>query len=108
MTAFDDAYINQLRNEDAAALDAFRACHRLTEVERERAMAWTAANRKDRIRPLYRVAATPQRIVVTSCRDEDDEPWGDPVGLGMPRPRRRHPLATLLIHALTAKYRRVL
>ena len=38
-------------------------------------------------------------------RDVDDEPWGDPVGLGMPR--RRMTLLGALWHVATWKLRRV-
>ena len=67
---------------------------------------------------LYRIVATDtgnvyacpmdgrevQRITVTR-RDADDEPWGDPVGLGMPRPRMT--LLGALWRIVTWKYRRV-
>lgn len=75
----------------------------LTPVECERAMAWTAAHRPDRITPSYAGGVT---VVNLRVRDVDDEPWGDPVGLGMPRPRR-HPLLRALWRALGWKYRRV-
>ncbi len=48
---------------------------------------------------------TPRRITVQR-RDADDEPWGDPVGLGMPR--HRLTLLGALWHIVTAKYRRVI
>ena len=48
--------------------------------------------------------AEAQRIPVR--RDVDDEPWGDPVGLGMPRPRPTGLLVAVL-RMLLWKYRRV-
>lgn len=88
---------------------------------RETLMAWTARHRPDCIphpRPtpnvLYRVVALPDGTVEVSDlrphqparRDGDDEPWGDPVGLGMPRPRMT--LTRALWHLLTWKIRRLL
>ena len=73
--------------------------------------------RLERPNVLYRVVATeagtvyaqrmdePRSIRRIAVRDEDDEPWGDPVGLGMPRPRMT--LGKALWHIATAKYRRV-
>lgn len=107
---YDSKYVRanaeRLRAEDDAAWRDFHTCHRLTDVEKERAMAWVSAMRPERITPLYPVPA-PQRIAVTARRDVDDEPWGDPVGLGMPR-RRARPLVRLLVHALTWKFRKAL
>ena len=107
---FDENYmrehLNELRREDAAALRSFNACHNLTDVERERAMAWTAKHRPDRIRPLYRFTPTDTGVrIIDYRRDQDDEPWGDPVGLGMPR--QRVTLLMALWNIATAKYRRV-
>ena len=96
----------------------------LTNDERENLMAWIPLHRpacKTFPRPqpnvLYRVIATeagtvyaqrmdePRSIRRIAVRDEDDEPWGDPVGLGMPRPRLT--LLGALWHVVTWKYRRV-
>lgn len=96
----------------------------LTNDERENLMEWIPKHRPDctpHPRPtpnvLYRVVATPAGTVYAqrmdeprsirriAVRDEDDEPWGDPVGLGMPRPRMT--LGRALWHIVLWKYRRV-
>ena len=77
---YDDAYMREnvdaLRAEDAAALDRFNVCHRLTPDERDNLATFTATKRPELIRygarletprwPIESMTITPTRHRVTT------------------------------------------